>query len=323
VLLSISAGTPTFKIEINTITENTALLIDEVGFYTSGCGGGVQNLDEIRMGTQWYDVVPSVIVSELLLYDDFLVGGYYGYTAGTPLNGKNADHPGFIGPWRDSTSDYWQPYSENLTYAYKTNALISSGGSVQVTIPYDYSKARHVFRTVSNITDSVLYISSLMSFNLDGDNDDEVFAGLLDSDDTTWYAGIKWGVIAGDIGIRCRAENGANNTKFVVSNGEAEDGKVHLFVIKMEKNVNQWRDRVTVYLDPEDLSSEAANTKDLEIIVANLVDSTVLDEIIVSSDSVTNGHFKVDEIRAGTTWEQVVPYKIVPFFDPGTLIMVQ
>ena len=57
------------------------------------------------------------------------------------------------------------------------------------------------------------------------------------------------------------------------------------------------------------------------MIVANLFDTTVLNSFKVRTTQVTNGEFKVDEIRMGTTWEEVTPHEILPL--PGTLIMIQ
>lgn len=312
----LAAGAPTFKTEINTLSNSGALLVDEVGFYTSGFGGGTLSVDEIRMGRQWYDAVPWTVASDMILYDDFRVDG--GYIAGAELNGQNVYCPGFAAPWGLATSSYWKPYSENLTYTNRTAVLISSGGSIQVNMPNSYD--RLIIRATTNITvDSVLYISSLMNFTADGEVNDFAYAQLYDSDDGE-QAGVQWGLFEGEIGIRCRVDSGNNRFRYALGDGSYRQGETYLFVLKIEKNVVGWQDRVTVYLNPENLRSEAASTADLVTLTGCILDSTKLNRLKVRSTWIDNGRFKVDEIRVGTTWEQVTPYEQVIF---GTVFMVQ
>ncbi len=316
-LLSMDAGAPDFKVEINTITSNTILLIDELRILTSGFGGGVVEFDEIRMGRQWADVVPSMLNTDLIVYDDFETADGI-YRTGATIATQNPPTPGFTAAWTESSGTYWQPYAENLGYTNQNQALVSSGGSVQVNMPSVYD--RRVYRTTVNNSGASVYISCLMTFDLDGGGDDFAYAAWLDADDAR--GGIQWGVFSGKIGIRCRYVDKDDNHEFPIGDGSYAAGQAYLFVIKMEKNVSTYWDRMTVYLNPAELSSEAANTPSLAVLAANLVDSTVLDQIMLRSHQVSSGVFKVDEIRIGSSWEEVVPCQIVPYSPPGTLIMV-
>jgi len=311
-----SADLPEFQVNINTITSNEALLIDELKIVTSAFGGGIVSFDEISYGRQLGDVVRTRFASELILYDDFRTDSGQ-YSATTELKGQNPWRPGFAGPWRDSTSAYWKPYTENLAYTTASAVLMTSGGSAQVIMPSLFD--RKIYRSTSNIVENVIYISSLMSFDADGGADDFAYAELFDSSDTTYYAGIQWGLFNGEIAIRCRSEAGVNNSRFVVGSGTYVEGANNLFVLKIEKNINEWRDRVTVYLNPTDLRSEAVNGKDLELITSNILGTTVLDTLMLRSLQISNGLFKVDEIRVGRSWAEVTPHELI---IRGTLLMI-
>ncbi len=317
-LLSADAGTPDFTVGINTITSQAKLLIDELRITTGGFGGGVVEIDEVRMGRQWYDVVPSVVITDLIVYDDFSTedGQYRNLVE---LTSQGPLRPGFIGDWYGALT-YWKTYDEGLTYSYKDQGLQTSAGSAQVHMPSALDRISYR-RTVGR-NDSLLYISSLMSFDLDGESDDFAYAEWLDPDDPN-NGGIQWGVFGGKLGIRGRYTASDINHVFAIGDGSYVEGQTYLFVIKMEKDVQSYWDRMTVYLNPQDLSSEAANTKSLETLAANLVGTTVLDQIKLRSTQVKSGVFKVDEIRIGSSWGEVVPYEIVPYNPPGTLILIQ
>ena len=315
-----AAGEPDFVIDVNTLTSSVMLVIDEFRIFTSGFGDGVVDVDEVHVGRSWWDVVNSVSESALIVYDDFQTGGQYQYQVDQQLLDQNPIRTGFVDAWRNSSSSYWQPYSENLGYTNRAHALVTSGGSAQVDMPTHYD--RYIYRSTENISDNVLYISSLMSFELNGEDNDYAYAGLMDRGDTAYYAGVRWGVVAGKAGVICRKDSNQNQKEFVVGDGSYIVGQPNLFVIKMEKNIQDYWDRVTVYLNPDDLSSESSNTVDFTELVANLVGSTVLDEIVMKSHGVSNGVFKVDEIRVGTTWEEVLPYETVEYYDPGTVILI-
>lgn len=319
-LSSTDADLPTFQVSINTITSNTALLIDEVRVVTSGFGDGVVSFDEISFGKRLEDVARTKYDSSLILFEDFMVGAGQYYTAqDLPLQGQVPWRPGFLGAWRNSSSTYWRPYAENLGYTNNITALVTSGGSVQVNMPSAYD--REIFRSTTNIVvSSAIYISSLLNFDADGDSGDVAYVELYDSKDTTNYGGIQWGLFNGQTAIRCRSVGGAKDTRYVVGSGAYTEGVNNLYVLKIEKNVSTFNDRVTVYLNPTDLRSEAANVKGLEQLTANIIDNTVLDAVRLRSTNITNGLFKVDEIRVGRTWADVTPYVLV---KRGTIISFQ
>jgi hypothetical protein len=317
-LSSVDADLPTFQININTITANTALLIDEVRVVTSGFGNGVVSFDEISFGKRLEDVVRTKYDTSLILADDFSTSTGQ-YLTALELNGQIPWRPGFSGAWRNSSSGYWKPYSENLGYTNGITALVTSGGSVQVNMPSAYD--REIFRSTTNIViSSAIYISALLNFDADGGNDDVAYVELYDSKDTTNWGGIQWGLFNGQTGIRCRSEGGTKDTRYVVGSGTYIEGANNLYVLKLEKNVVTFSDRVTVYLNPTDLRSEAANVKGLEQLVANIMNNTVLDTVRLRSLNITNGLFKADEIRVGTSWAEVVPYVLV---RQGTIISFQ
>ena len=308
----------TFQVNINTITSNTALLIDEVRVLTSGFGNGVVSFDEISFGKQLEDVVRTKYDSSLILFEDFTPGlGQY-YTA-LELNGQIPWRPGFSGAWRNSSSGYWKPYAENLGYTNGITALVTSGGSAQVNMPASYD--REIFRSTTNIVvSSAIYISALLNFDADGDSGDVAYVELYDSKDTTNFGGIQWGLFNGQTAIRCRSEGGIKDTRYVVGSGAYTEGVNNLYVLKIEKNVSSYSDRVTVYLNPTDLRSEAANVKGLEQLTANIMTDTVLDTVRLRSLNITNGLFKADEIRVGRTWADVTPYVLV---KRGTIVSFQ
>jgi hypothetical protein len=317
-LSNTDADLPTFEVNINTITSNLALLIDEVRVVTSGFGNGVVRFDEISFGKRLEDVVRTKYDTSLILADDFSTSSGQ-YLTALELNGQIPWRPGFSGAWRNSSSGYWKPYAENLGYTNGITALVTSGGSVQLNMPSAYD--REIFRSTTNIVvSSSIYISALLSFDADGDSNDFAYIDLYDSKDTTNWGGIQWGLFNGQTGIRCRSEGGIKETRYVVGSGAYTESVNNLYVLKIEKNVVSFSDRVTVYLNPTDLRSEAANVKGLEQLVANIMNNTVLDTVRLRSTNITNGLFKVDEIRVGTSWAEVVPYVLV---RQGTMISFQ
>ena len=180
---------------------------------------------------------------EQLACDDFYVGPT-GYTAATTIEHQNPYRPGFTAAWGNTTSGLYKPNNEGLVYTNGTTTLLNSGGSLQIVIPAHAD--RSMYRQTTGFTEDVMYISTLMSFDADGEVNDFTYLHLMDSSNPVY--GVQWGLLAGDLAIRCRSEAGTNDTKYVLGTGAYVEGEVYLFVLKLEKNINDWRDRVTVYL---------------------------------------------------------------------------
>lgn len=241
-------------------------------------------------------------------YEPFQIGG--GQYTESNIQGQNPPNAGFTGAWT-GTSSIYTPSTTNTTYQAGTQALTTSGGSLGLDITG--AADREVERPMTPVTGKdVFYVSMLMKVDVTGTNDpsnDFMYSALLDSSDNR--NGVQFGIIDGDLAIRGRSSGGTLNTKFTVESGYAEE-TTYLWVLKIETDVVTFEDRITVYLNPTDLSSEGANVADLTQLTGAFVGGYALDEFLMRTVNFGPSSFMFDELRIGDTWSQVLPYTNIP-----------
>ena len=244
------------------------------------------------------------------IYEPFAIGGGQ-YTADTDVRTQNPPNAGFTGPWAGGSAIY-QPIADDMSYQIAPNhGLVTSGGSLQIDIPAD-SNGREVTRPVTDIsTPGTFYVSMLMRINATSNvttSDDLAFTSLRPAGNNT--NAISWGVFNGDLALRMRSTPPEYDyTLYELESGYQND-HTYLFVLKIEKNVSGFDDRVTVWVDPTMLGSEYANTAAVSELGRPLYDATILDEFRVYTDNFEAGEFQIDELRIGGTWDSVLAYTI-------------
>lgn len=241
-------------------------------------------------------------------YEPFQIGG--GQYTTTDVRTQNPPNPGFTGAWTGSSAVYI-PSTTDMSYQSGTQALTTSGGSLGLDITSSFD--RQVERPMTPVTGkSVFYVSMLMKIDVTGANDpsnDFMYAALADTSDNR--NGIQFGIMDGDLAIRGRSEGGTLNTKYTVASGYSEE-TTYLWVLKIETDVDTFKDRVTVYLNPMDLSSEGANTADIAPLTGAFVGGYSLDEFLIRTVNLGPSSMMFDELRIGDTWSQVLPFEVIP-----------
>lgn len=240
-------------------------------------------------------------------YEPFEVGG--GQYTETNIQTQNPPNPGFTGAWT-GTSVIYTPSTTNMAYQSGKQALTTSGGSLGLDITSSFD--RQVSRPMTPVTGSVFYVSMLMKVDVTGANDpsnDDMYTALLDSNDNR--NGIQFGIIDGDLAIRGRSSGGTLDTKYTIATGYDEE-TTYLWVLKIEADVSGFQDRVTVYLNPLDLSSEGANAANISPLTGAFVTNFSIDEFLLRTRNFGPSSFMFDELRIGDTWSQVLPFEVIP-----------
>lgn len=250
---------------------------------------------------------------------------------------------GFENPWKGNTGTI-RANATGLTYPH----LVATGGTARFSHTVSLQAPRRIGRDVVTTYDmgrSVYYMSGLMSFDsLFGTN---LYSGT-DSTQSTAYTGImnqsdendhsqdtpnpgagsglvlgpQWGFQGDGAGgvnamLRLRATNG-NIVNRVLATGI--NPGTHLWVMKIEPDVSGNSDRITVWFDPSDLSSEAAaGAPTLQGLYSywtqDGIPSRLIDFLVFQATNAgANAAVGYDQVAFGETWQDTVNW--VP--EPAT-----
>jgi hypothetical protein len=124
---------------------------------------------------------------------------------------------------------------------------------------------------------------------------------------------LTWGIHTGIFRV------GLNSAYDPIGDGSHVDGKTYFIVMKVELDADGTKERVTLYVDPADITNENSNTPTntyVDNLLASAADAWVNLNIYTGSDY-ASGTLKYDELRMGTTWSDVVPYVRI-----GTVISI-
>lgn len=259
--------------------------------------------------------------AELIVYEGFDAA----YTVGN-ITGQNVAATGLTGAWATNTATI-SVAAAGLNYP----GLYTKDQSARFTWSYDLSDSvRHAYRALSPYEESdVYYLSGLMSFSASFATDANSYAwmGFLSSTSEIEAFGVQWGFQGNGNGgvdavVRVRDFAGGSTMNDYVVLKDVTPG-AHLFVVKVEPDVTSNFDRVSVWLDPADLSSETtagAPTWRQNALVwvpgnpSYLVDTLVLKSFSVGAGTVVG----YDEARMGGNWADAVP--VVPEPSSGALL---
>ena len=223
----------------------------------------------------------------------------FSYTAGSLLNGQN----GGTGAWNSTWAEYTNFNGEkvndtisatSLSYASGIHTLLTSGGALSSTgITSD-----DVRSFTSGAT--VVYISFLMRHDTVGSPVPQDYGGL--TIDGTLGGGSSYFV--GDPGASDFISAGiaGSDASLVQSTTTLNLGSVVFLVARITINAMNNNDPLRLYINPVPGSSEASNT--------NFINKNGLDigtaVTGVEFISGTNANWTFDELRVGTTFEDVV-----------------
>ncbi len=280
--------------------------------------------------------------------DPFLAGT-------TPANGEYAANPalivgaggvgqnptiaGFTGPWVGNNAtnsvQQWGVFepSINVPDATGGRARFNGFGTTDPTVQ------RRVHRTLTAYAPSSTYYFSIVSQVQAGDQNgsgfvgagftgagtDGVFAGSVDNLRGLLVGSSATGTSSSNLVIRHRDQTSpgvfGTTDRVIITN--VADQAVNRLIIKLEVNaVGGNQERVTVWVNPTDISSEAAASTSVTPI-------SFLDYSMTTSSDITQltltgiNHSKVgsfDEMRFGTTFADVTGAAAVP--EPAGLAML-
>lgn len=238
---------------------------------------------------------PAALVAQ----DQFIIG-VGNYTAGTSIVGQNsASAIGFTGNWTGDTG-VMLPNTENLTYGAGgrvIDELATGGGSVQIDLtPYN-DTLRNVYHSLSGLPASgTYYVSGLISMPADPNGNAVIRL-------ETGTSGPGFGFLG----------NGAvfqpYGSTVPIPGARLVPNQPALFVMRVDVNANGANDRVSVWFNPAQYSGEAAAgpaklVNDSFDVWAPLNPPSTLR--LFTQNLGGAGIAKFDEVRLGTSWEDVV-----------------
>lgn len=239
-----------------------------------------------------------------------------GYTYEAGLVGQNPPVLGFQDAWQLVSSGIYRAASSGLGYANDSQLLASSGGSIQIITPN--TSDRRINRAMdytATDTAGTFYVSGVLG-PPQPRSDGLGFAmmQLLDTDGGVNF-GLKFGVKAGTVRLRARSTGAVPDTDYIVANSYTP-GENLFFVIKAEQNVSSWQDRISVWVNPADLGSEALAGPADGVFMTGSLDQTNgnrnIDTFLLRTMNLdSNSTAAFDEVRMGQTWQDVTPHEDV------------
>ena len=268
--------------------------------------------------------------------DWFRVGNKAGAPVGEYYPGDLASSEGHQDPPVSTFNSEWlgatgtiEANAAALTYP----GFVTRGGSVRFlhTSTLTAKSVRRTFEQTYDLNSSVYYMAGLMSFDSSFSTgiSSTAYTGFLNTEDTNDNSvttpdpgagsglrlGVQWGFQGNGAGgvnamVRTRETDGdIENIENKVLATSIAPG-THLFVAKVEPNVSGSTDRLTMWLDPTDVSSEAAAgapTLAPEL-VSNWVPggsdtSRIVDTLVFNATNVgANTPVGYDEVRFSDDW---------------------
>ena len=244
--------------------------------------------------------------ADLIAEDQFIIGGG-DYTASANIVGQSsASSTGFSGGWTDINSSIFRPETAGLTYgngADIVGQLASAGGSLQIdTTPYNDTQREvsHSFNAYP--TSSTYFFSALMS--VPSDSDGESYLQLRDAagNDTS----VSFGFDSNQAVLRL------NSTSTAVPLTEFVAGQSMLFVMRVDVDAVGADDRVSLWVNPTQYSSQYAAGPAKVVQTVDVWDnsSTATQIRTVNRNLQSAGISAYDEVHFATTWQDAVPLAI-------------
>jgi hypothetical protein len=241
----------------------------------------------------------------IVAYDGFVTGtdpSAGEYTVGTSvLGGQNPTVTGWTGQWNLGTGN-GNILSAGLNYT----GLTTTGGAVQSEGNARFG--RDLTTAFSNSTSGTFYMSVLIQVTAVNTSyrSFELHNGGLSDENRTLQIAVGEGATGSNFALRI------NNDDTKKIDLGANDTAVNLFVMKFDFSTSSNSDTVTLWRNPEDLTSESGSTID-----ANLTGFDMQFNITSLARFSSGGVILMDELKIGQTWADVAA---VP--EPSTFALL-
>lgn len=261
------------------------------------------------------------------LHEHFLVGNpphvANGQYAVAPLltTSPSPDVSRFVGAWQQAQGSHanrFEVVSAGLDYT----DMDSAGGAVRFLSPTVVSGTQSVKREfdASDVTtdDRVFYLAGLMRFdeNFSTAANSTALTGLLNAEEgaaVPWTIGLQWGFKgdgAGGVDAVVRYRDNVTSNPVVTSIvGDNLAAGTHLFVMRVDVDVSNSTDNVTVWLNPADTWSEGLHTFSFDgacWLLPSTDPNRLVDTLVLSVANVgANAGVTFDEIRMGDSWDDL------------------
>ncbi len=292
-----------------------------------------------------------VIAADAFLFGDPANPAAGEYTA-TPLGdgrlhppgglpAQNPSIPGFNDEWTGIGTSLWQAVTDGLDHP---SIGGEAGGAARFTFDSEVGR-RDINRPLTSppIVDpdpgATVFLSGLVQVD-EIDPNGLAWAGFsADNGDDGGTQGIRFGVVGNgststmDLVLRHRVDTdmspGAQLPSISLVNetvGTTEAGVANLFVVKVEANVVNpvltGNDRVSVWVNPTDVSSETAlGTPTAMFEDFSWFNSEAFQLMVLEGADVTGAGIRFDELNLGTTLGDVVqPARVIP--EPASLAIL-
>lgn len=288
----VDAGAFTAQGQSNIITTGGAWQPNAGWYYSNNdaVATAAASLDELRIGTTWEDVVPTVEQNLNSIDDSFPTGGS-DYAAGD-LNGQNPVRVGATTAWVAST-DY-----DISTSGLSFPGLTTAGGSVQTAVNPTAGAYLTAVQTMPNPGTGVTYLSFLMRSDR--------------------AANLRLGF--GANGSRAIGTSGGSFIAGATTGGSFAVDTTYLMIAKIEHNFSGIDERISVWALPSGSPVPASE------VAAGTITVQGLSNIIQTSGAwqpnagwyYSNDHASAtatasfDELRIGSRWSDVVPSSGTP-----------
>ena len=247
-------------------------------------------------------VLSSAPVAQAVIVQDQFVIGSGDYTAGSSIAGQSsASAIGLSGSWNYVNTGIMRPNTEDLTYGAGGSVvgqLATGGGSVQMDLsPYNDSRREVTHDLAPFATAGTYYMSGLVS--VPADSNGEAFIRLEGGGTTS----LGFGFLNQQAILRTGSPSTTvPSTPFVAD-------RPAFFVVKAEVDALGSNERLSVWVNPTQYSSEAAaGPAKLVMDTTDAWDNANLPTTlrVLTQNLGGSGIAKFDEVRLGTNWDDVV-----------------
>jgi hypothetical protein len=261
------------------------------------------------------------------LHESFLVGdpanvalGQYG-VAPLLATSPSPDASRFVGSWQQGKGSHptsFEVVGTGLNYS----DVDARGGAVRFSSTTAISGTESMSREfdASDLTsaDRTFYLTGMMSFdeNFSTATNAIALTGLLNAEEgaaVPWTIGLQWGFKGDGAGgvdavVRYR-DNGSPNPVVNTVIGDNLEAGTHLFVMRVDVDVSNSMDNVTVWLDPADTWAEGLPTFSFDAacwLLPTTDPDRLIDTLVLSVSNVgANADVIFDEIRMAETWSDL------------------
>ncbi|MFT5130059.1 MAG: hypothetical protein ACI8W8_003688, partial [Rhodothermales bacterium] len=258
--------------------------------------GDTVYVDEIRVGTTWEDVVPSVVSPTI--YEDF-----ESYTAGSQLDGGFGG-TGWLGDWAVASARGADVTVESVALSYASGFVVVNGGAQAMQYLATEDGISQMFgRQLPAQAGDVLYLSFLYRNTVD--------VGPSSSDfwqfgfDTTSLPEPRASILDRNTEFQGRA--GSTNTFAATPTPiTSVTNQTYFLVLKLEKTGgSSTYNAMTFFVDPTTTFETAGDGSSSINTGLDLAAAAHLGIRKAFTDAGDTYHW--DELRVGTTWGEVVP----------------